>query len=1002
MRNRFALALALLFSFAVGRGDLVAQAPAATPDENPTGNTGALKSQIETGGSYDPNSGNGTRIVTDLHVPGALGAYGLDFTRYWNSLHNDYENPDAEWPQDFGMSGWSHSWHWTAEYLTVSDPIGGDNGEEIFNTSIMITFPDGHLGKYRIQRSNREHIIPADVRYGPPYSPGEIGAWSNGGTGVHDNLNMAVNGSEFWLCRADGGSVRFTGGTGNYRATEVFDPHGLKTVLHYNNGGLLDQVTQDGGRYLTITWSSFRDAGYVITRVESGGSAGAQYVTYKYRRVNGTFLVLAVVGYGEDAPALYGYSLEYSDGNVHNPSQWPLLKEANDPRYAGAMTQVKYDYSGVACPTPTPVPGGDLPPPSYVLGTPYDVIAEKNSAGVAVSKLARECFSFVRTETNGLGGQRMFYFGLTAGPSEMVDGEMVSCRGYQLGKVTDFYLGPPGSPPPGNVSSHRQKFGRAGHPRKIWDGLDHMTETFHHDESGSPTDISYVDGSTCTYDRNPPSGAPALDSTCMHNTYRHWLFQKKDELNNVTVYRRDARRRVTDILYYNAANTLVASEGYTYNEWNQVTTHTLPSGAVQHYEYDGFHRLEIEYNSIDIAISPSDFKFYTYYGPGNHPEWTDLVEMIVDGRARVSGAPFTVRMTYNGRQQVMSEEHASTTPQYPTVRYEYDTYGNRTAVIDELGHRKDYIYDAYRRQTSCTEQVNGPGPNGTNVASRRTDWIYDRVLDNGASFPASAHTSKDWRIQIEAEFNVAHDRRATARTFDVNNRITSEQTGLVQYSTEPLGNLHTVDGVTGLQRFTYDENGQKQTSTDPLGRITRYGYNNRNRLETTTEPKRAGRPDPVTRFDYDAVGNKRQVTFPDNNTQQWDDYDPFGQAWKFTDERHNVTDLIYKWGPMKKLQTVKTYRQKDSPPGGTETQETSFEYDGMGRPTKTHFPDTSTEETTYRLGQADRYRRGGARRKSSTSTTPGGANCIIIGSTTLTRPTGQRRQSPAFGTTPAG
>ena len=67
---------------------------------------------------------------------------------------------------------------------------------------------------------------------------------------------------------------------------------------------------------------------------------------------------------------------------------------------------------------------------------------------MAVSKLARECFSFVRTETNGLGGQRMFYFGLTAGPSEMVDGEMVFCRGYQLGKVTDFYLGPPGSPPP--------------------------------------------------------------------------------------------------------------------------------------------------------------------------------------------------------------------------------------------------------------------------------------------------------------------------------------------------------------------------------------------------------------------------------------------------------------------------------------------------------------------------------------------------------------------------
>ena len=55
--------------------------PLPTPDENPEGNTGALKSQVETGGSYDAHSGNASRIVNDLHVPGALGTCGLDFTR---------------------------------------------------------------------------------------------------------------------------------------------------------------------------------------------------------------------------------------------------------------------------------------------------------------------------------------------------------------------------------------------------------------------------------------------------------------------------------------------------------------------------------------------------------------------------------------------------------------------------------------------------------------------------------------------------------------------------------------------------------------------------------------------------------------------------------------------------------------------------------------------------------------------------------------------------------
>jgi YD repeat-containing protein len=271
-------------------------------------------------------------------------------------------------------------------------------------------------------------------------------------------------------------------------------------------------------------------------------------------------------------------------------------------------------------------------------------------------------------------------------------------------------------------------------------------------------------------------------------------------------------------------------------------------------------------------------------------------------------------MTYNGRHQALSVEYAAVGGQsIPTVRCEYDVYGNCIVIIDELGHRKEYLYDDYRRPTSYTEWVNGPGPNGTNVTSRRWDWIYDRVVDGVVTtLRASYHTSKDWRVQIEPAFNTAGERRVTARTFEFNNRITSEQTGVIQPAgvIGPSNPWHNGPD-TEIHRFTYDENGQKQTTTDPLGRVTTYGYNNRNRLETTAEPKRASQPaNPVTRFDYDAVGNKRMVTFPDNKTQQWDDYDAFGQAWKFTDERQNVTDLIYCWGPTKKLYKVTTYRLK--------------------------------------------------------------------------------------------
>ena len=107
------------------------------------------------------------------------------------------------------------------------------------------------------------------------------------------------------------------------------------------------------------------------------------------------------------------------------------------------------------------------------------------------------------------------------------------------------------------------------------------------------------------YNRYDSTGSEERDQARIPSPYKHWLFRKTDERNKMVFYRRDARRRVKQIDYPDGAN----SEYFTYNSLNQVETHTLPSGAVQYYEYDGFHRLFREWNSVD---GPAAYTEYTY------------------------------------------------------------------------------------------------------------------------------------------------------------------------------------------------------------------------------------------------------------------------------------------------------------------------------------------------------------------------------------------------------
>jgi len=955
-RPRSARALTLTLTLTFALSSVLAQTPAATPDENPEGNTGALKAQITTGGSYDAHSGNATRIVEDLHLPNAPGVWGLNFTRYWNSVPNDNDNPYAVLPQSFGASGWSHSWEWHALEEDTSENIADDGSEEIFTTAITITFPDGHANRYKITRSNRAHglppnVAPPDPRLGPPYTIVEQNGFLTGGA-VYDLLrDMAPDGSQFWLHLADGGSVHFTGGPGVYQASEIFDPHGLHYTLLYYGDGRLYQVLQDGGRSLNISWNGYG----LIAAVQSAGAAASQTVSYNYTITafpgsgdpppgtdggptgggpNGStsgsmfWLTLSTVDYPEGAQAVYTYSCSYGATETSGPFFGPpALKVANDPRYTGSMTQIRYLYSGSSCPNPAPGPFN----PDYFAATGSSIASEKSAeTGEVVSSLGIGCYDGTRMETNGLNGWRMFYYGRSAGADPGTQG--FHCLGYQLAKLTDFTNQ---YPLPGNLPSERQNW-MQGQPRQIWDGRGIETDAIvtPGDGSGQPGEIHHVtaDGTYQVFDRVNPGSSDPQDFSRVPNRFNHWLFSHRDERGLTTTYRRDSRRRVTDITYQDGS-----TEHFDYNGFNQVTYHRLPSGAEQFYSYDGRGLLQSESNSVD---GPDARKDYTYDG-------LDRVATVSDGRSRnaTPPAPYSTRMEYNGRHQIMAVHYAPTGQSGdPHMTYGYDAYGNCTSTTDELGHTSTYTYDSYRRCTSYTEPLDAQ-------TSRRWDWLYDRWIVDGVGYRGTyTHTKNEWRIQIEPAFNAAGDRKMTARAHDLQNRIIIEQTGWVQPAGQ-IGYWHwSSDGETHY--FGYDENGQKKTYIDPVNRVTTYDYDNRNRLWKTNET--VNTIPRTTETLYDVTGNKTDITFPDTRSQHWRDYDSFGQPGRFIDERGNTTSLSYRWGPMKKLDLVTTYRDRDD--GGTENQVTNFDYDGMGRLTWTYFPDTSNERNTYLYGQLDTFK----------------------------------------------
>jgi RHS repeat-associated protein len=315
----------------------------------------------------------------------------------------------------------------------------------------------------------------------------------------------------------------------------------------------------------------------------------------------------------------------------------------------------------------------------------------------------------------------------------------------------------------------------------------------------------------------------------------------------------------------------------------------------------------------------------------------------------------------------------------------YDTLGNRTSVVNPLGHTTtwanfngygqpgrmtdangiatDYAYDAKGNLVSATQLL----PTGSRTTTYA--WNNDRQVTDihhpGGAVSRYRYTASGRLLQLGNALNefVTHYIDVPNNTpYSVSNRRTPTVSGGVPAGTD-AGTFYAAKTVDGLGRtwknvgnhgqlvtYSYDGNGNVKTRSDAGGRTTNYHYDAQNRVTRIQQPdggnvyygydtegNLAAVTDPrglITRYTYNGLGDLTQRVSPDTGTTSYT-YDSAGRL--STETLANGVQRGYAWDTLGRM----TSR---SASGVTET----YTYDegayGKGRLTRIN---DATGQTTY-------------------------------------------------------
>jgi RHS repeat-associated protein len=327
---------------------------------------------------------------------------------------------------------------------------------------------------------------------------------------------------------------------------------------------------------------------------------------------------------------------------------------------------------------------------------------------------------------------------------------------------------------------------------------------------------------------------------------------------------------------------------------------------------------------VAIQFSGSSFYFFLQTNGSYQPEAGDEGEVLTltSGAYRLLEPDGTVyQFNSNGSLDYVQDTNGNRiTASYANgqlsqltdtngeyLKLGYNTQGQMTTLTDSNGQQETYGYtgqflssyqDIYGT-TNYSYVSGGTAPqNGSldEIAYSDNTHMYftydtegrliDQQRDGGAEDEKFSYLTPGGLVTTDGDGNKTTTLfdlyGATAETIDALGNVT-----LFNYD----ANLNLVQVVApgGLtDSYSYDVNGNLTSQTDALGNTTVFAYNANNDLTSYTDAKGN-----TTSYAYDSSENLLSVTYADGTSQQYNNYNPLGEAMQFVNANGDAIGYQY-------------------------------------------------------------------------------------------------------------